>query len=65
MFELIKTLSEKHGVSGREHEVAETICRVAKKCTGDVHTDALGNVIAHKKGAVQPKRPIVLAAHMD
>ncbi|MBI2084844.1 MAG: M42 family metallopeptidase [Candidatus Aenigmarchaeota archaeon] len=60
--ELLKKLVEAYGVSGNEGEVRELIKNEISKCVDEVHTDKLGNLVAHKKGKL-PR--VMLAAHMD
>lgn len=62
MFELLKSLTEKFGVSGNEEEIRDFIKSKIKKHVDDIEIDALGNLIATKKG--KGKR-IMVAAHMD
>lgn len=64
-FELLKTLCDLPGVSGREQAVADKIGALARQYTDDVWRDPLGNVIARRRGAKTPNKPILLAAHMD
>ncbi len=59
---MLEKLTQTDGVSGSESKVRELICGEAKKYCDDITIDALGNLIAHKKGG---KRKIMLAAHMD
>jgi len=63
----LKKLSEASGVSGNETQVREIIASEFGKYADEVHTDALGNVIALKRGeSSHPSSPrIMLAAHMD
>lgn len=61
MESLLRDLSNTHSVSGSEAAVAKIIARELRT-KGEVKTDALGNVIFHKKGT---KPTIMLAAHMD
>ncbi|MBI5254043.1 MAG: M42 family metallopeptidase [Euryarchaeota archaeon] len=61
MMELLKKLSEAHGVPGSEDEVREIMKKELEKYC-KVEVDALGNLIA-KKG--NGKKKIMLAAHMD
>ncbi len=65
MFEVIKTLCDLPGVSGREDAVAEKIEELAKPYADEMHRDALGNLIVFKKGKKAPDKPVMLAAHMD
>jgi len=62
LFELLRRLSEAHGISGYETGVAEIIREELEKLVDEVEIDTLGNVIGRKRG----KSPsIMLAAHMD
>ena len=60
--ELLKRLSEAHGVSGYEAPVRQLIVDELKGLVDSVDVGALGNVSAHKKGN-GPK--VLLAGHMD
>ena len=63
---LLKRLSEANGVSGYEHEVRQIVQEEFGRLADEVRTDALGNVIALKRGTGPEPRPaILLAAHMD
>lgn len=59
----LKRLCDAVGISGREDNVRSMIRDDLKGLTDDLHTDALGNVIALKRG--QGKKRVMLAAHMD
>ncbi len=60
--ELLKRLSEAPGIPGHEGAIRAIITEVLSGTVEDIHTDNLGNVIAHKKGT----GPVVMvAAHMD
>lgn len=59
---LLKELTEIYGPTGREYKVADFITNEIKEYVDDIKIDALGNLIAHKKG---PGSKIMLAAHMD
>ncbi|MBO5935162.1 MAG: M42 family metallopeptidase [Clostridia bacterium] len=64
MIDMVKKLSLLNGTSGRETKIREyIISQIDGKC--DWHTDALGNIIAFKKGIKTPARKIMLDAHMD
>lgn len=68
MKELIRELTEAYGPSGNEDAVRETIKRHIAGYVSEMRVDALGNLIALKKGQPQGKiepRKIMLAAHMD
>ena len=63
MIKLIKELCEQRGISGDEKFVREAIKKQLEgKC--ELCTDAIGNLIAVKKG-VKPNKKIALFAHMD
>jgi tetrahedral aminopeptidase len=65
---LIRELTEAFGPSGSEDGVRAIIRQRIEGHVDDVRTDALGNLIAHRKGrshaSVQSRR-LMLAAHMD
>ncbi|MBQ7793223.1 MAG: M42 family metallopeptidase [Clostridia bacterium] len=58
----MKAITQCWGPSGREGKISELIKSEAEKYADEVYTDALGNLIAHKKGS---EKKIMLAAHMD
>ena len=60
--ELLKKLCTTHGVSGHEQDIAEVIKAEIKALVDEIKTDALGNLIAHKKGS---GKKMMLAGHMD
>jgi endoglucanase len=62
--DLIKKLTEAYGPSGHEEEIRETIRAEVEPLADEVRVDALGNLIATKKGSGGGKR-VMLAAHMD
>jgi endoglucanase len=62
--ELLKKLCEAHGVPGREEAVRTLVVSELKKICDEIRTDALGNVIALKKGNGRGPK-VMLAAHMD
>ena len=62
----LKTLSEASGVSGYENDVGALAREHFAPCADEVRTDALGNVIAFRRGTGPEPRPrIMLAGHMD
>ncbi len=64
--EFLKKITEASGVSGAEVEVGGIIAETFAGFADQVRTDALGNVIALKRGEGQGERPrIMLAGHMD
>lgn len=64
MYTLLKQLTAPLGVSGREDGIRRTIERMIEPYVDEVSTDALGNLIAHKRGGDGAQR-LMLAAHMD
>jgi endoglucanase len=64
MKELIKKLVEAYGPSGCEEEVRALIAAVVRPLVDELRTDALGNLIALKRGRGGGKR-VMVAAHMD
>ena len=64
---LLRSLSEASGVSGYEDEVREIVRETLSGLADEVRTDAMGNVIALKRGdgTMEPRRRIMLAGHMD
>ena len=59
---LLKKLIQAWGPSGREDEVRAILAEEAGKLCGDVTTDAVGNLTAHRKGS---GKKILLCSHMD
>ncbi len=60
--ELLKKLSNAHGVSGSEGSVYDIIKRELKGSVDEIREDTMGNLVAIKKG---DKFSVMLAAHMD
>ncbi len=65
LIDLICELSDIPGVSGWEDPVRERIVSLVQEHCDSLQTDALGNLIAFKKGARRPKNKLLLSAHMD
>lgn len=64
MLESLEKLCLIDGISGREDTVREyIISEIDGKC--DYKIDALGNIIALKKGKNIPKNKVMITAHMD
>lgn len=64
--DLLKELTQAWGVSGREKKVRAIIEREITGYADECFTDAVGNLIAVKRGIPHPeKKKIMLAAHMD
>jgi putative aminopeptidase FrvX len=62
--DLIKNLTEAYGPSGHEAQIREIIRAEVEPLVDEVRTDALGNLVALKRGSGGGKK-IMLAAHMD
>jgi putative aminopeptidase FrvX len=60
--ELLRKLSNAHGVSGNEGSVFSVIKKELRGCVDEIRDDPMGNLIAVKKGN---KFKVMLAAHMD
>jgi len=63
---LTKRITEAYGPSGYENVVRELIRDEVKDYADEIRVDALGNLIARKKGVgAAPRKKVMLAAHMD
>lgn len=60
--ELLKKLSNAHGVSGNESSVSAVIKKELKGYVDEIREDTLGNLIVIKRGN---EFKVMLAAHMD
>lgn len=60
--DLLERLTQTDGVSGREQQIRGVISNEILHYVDEVYTDALGNLIAHKKGT---GKKLLFAAHMD
>jgi len=64
--ELLKQLTEARGPSGYETEIREIVQERFGQYADETRTDALGNVIALKRGqGLDPRPTVMLAGHMD
>jgi tetrahedral aminopeptidase len=64
--ELAKQLTEIYGPSGYESRIRDFIREQIKNLVDEMRVDALGNLIARKRGVgTAPRKKIMLAAHMD
>ncbi len=64
--ELVQRLTETYGPSGHEQRIRALIQEEIKGAADEVRVDALGNLIARKKGTgATPRKKVMLAAHMD
>jgi endoglucanase len=61
---LLKRLCEENGVSGNETAVRDIILSEIRDKADNIKIDAMGNIIAFKKGRSSDKT-VMLAAHMD
>ncbi|MBQ2698009.1 MAG: M42 family peptidase [Clostridia bacterium] len=64
MLELLKKLCDARGVTGDEKEIGALIAELAAPLADKVERDALGNVLAFKKGRSSEKT-VMADAHMD
>lgn len=65
MVDTLKTLCCLSGVSGTEDEVRDYILERAMPYADAIRTDAMGNLLVHKKGEKQYAGVLMLCAHMD
>ncbi len=65
MYQTLKELIKVQGVSGREGAVAAAISDRIRPYVDELSIDALGNLIALKKGNGKDKKKHMLCAHMD
>ena len=63
--DLLRTLSDKFGVSGFEDEVRETIRSLVAPHVDEIQTDALGNLFAIRTSSNPEAKTFMLDAHMD
>ncbi len=64
-YELLKKLCQASGVAGNEDDVRNIIISEIKDYVEYYKIDALGNIIALKKGKNKPNKKLMLSAHMD
>jgi tetrahedral aminopeptidase len=64
-FELLKTLTEAPGTAGDEDRVRSVILDAVTPLVDEVRTDAMGNLIALKRGRGDGSQRVMIAAHMD
>ena len=66
LFEQLEKLTQTSGVSGFEGEIAAVILEMWQPLVDSAEIDALGNVIATKRGTGDaPRKRLMLSAHMD
>jgi endoglucanase len=61
---LLQALCEAHGIPGREEAIRNLVTRELEPIADECQVDALGNVIALKKGSGRGPK-VMIAAHMD
>jgi tetrahedral aminopeptidase len=64
-FDLLKRLTEAPGISGNEEAVRALIVEELTPLVDEVRTDALGSLIARKRGRGDGTHSLMIAAHMD
>lgn len=62
-YDLLKRICEVPGIPGREDAVRPIVIEALQPLVDEISVDALGNVIARKRGNGGPR--VMLAAHMD
>lgn len=65
MKELIKKLSDMHGISGYEYRINEKIKDMLEGISDEAYIDTLGNVIAVKRCGKENAKRILIEAHID
>ncbi len=65
MYTILKDLIKCRGVSGRENPVCEVIEKYITPYVDSVEKDAMGNLIAFKKGTGKDPKKLMYAAHTD
>ncbi len=65
MYQFLKEIINVPSISGYERPVADKIAALIAPYADESYIDALGNLIALKKGSGENKKRIMLCAHMD
>ena len=65
MYNTLKELVKYRCVSGRESALADAIEKMIAPCADSVSRDAMGNLIAFKKGESKKAKKLMFCAHMD
>lgn len=65
MKELIKTLSDMHGISGYEYRINEKIKDMMSAVSDNAYIDNMGNVIAVKRCGKKNAKKVLIEAHID
>ncbi|MEA3377658.1 MAG: M42 family metallopeptidase [Chloroflexota bacterium] len=62
---ILRELSNAFGVSGNEDDVRSILLEAVRDHVDEVKIDAMGNVLALKRGSGEDRMRVMLAAHMD
>jgi endoglucanase len=62
---LLRELSEAAGVPGREENIRKIVMRELKGHVDSMTVDAMGNLIAFRRGTAKERQRVMFAAHMD
>ena len=65
MNELLQQLTQANGVSGDENEIRRVIRDLIAPHVDSWHVDAIGNLIAYKKGSAEKRLRVLVDAHLD
>lgn len=63
--ELLKRLTETAGIGGREERIRSIVIDELKDYVDEIKVDAIGNVIALKRGIGENSKKVMISAHMD
>lgn len=63
--ELLKRLTETAGIGGREERIRSIVIDELKDFVDEIKVDAMGNVIALKRGLGENKKKVMISGHMD
>lgn len=62
---MLEKLTQLWGVSGYEEAISDFLAQELRGCADSIKRDAIGNLIAFKKGSGKDKKRIMVASHMD
>lgn len=65
MYNILKQVALTQGISGKERKVAEKISELVAPYCDETRIDAMGNLIALKRGSSKNAKKVMLCAHMD
>ncbi len=63
--ELLKRLTEAAGIAGREERIRSIVIDELRDYTDEITVDAMGNVIALKRGTGENRKKVMISGHMD